>query len=256
MLFELRTEVLAMPGLYRSLHHQLSPLHKPLLNSTTYRMLKPDVATKAEGTPIYDLIWDPKTLIVTSTIPNIPDPYHVHYSSFASSPWSRLEALNTHMQIVLTYISATASTHEHERTCKTSRGWWIVWTRVPDTDPPATPLPQKTSKRTPGLITNDTTESMSLPPGRRTPLEGSTAGTSVSGPAHPFLEAQQKAPVVLGREIFLIRRASDHASSKISLGSSGSITSADNWTTSPGKLMHGIGVDTKWYIESLLSLSK
>ena len=41
-LFELRTDALALTSLYRSLHYQIGPLHKPLLNSTSYRASKPD----------------------------------------------------------------------------------------------------------------------------------------------------------------------------------------------------------------------
>lgn len=257
MLFELRTEVLAMPGLYRSLHHQLSPLHKPLLNSTTYEPLRPEISSTEHTTPIYDLIWDPKSLTVSSNIPNIPDPYHVHYLESNFPAWSRVEALNTHMQIILTYISATATPFEVERTCKTSRGWWVVWTRIPYPDDPSpTPLQQQINKRPPGVITNDTPDSSSSPSRRKTTQGASTTGTSVSGPAHPFLESKQKDPVVLGKEIFLIRRASDHVSSNSASRFGVSSASAESWTSNPGKLVHGIGVDTKWYIDSLLNLNK
>lgn len=258
MLFELRTEVLAMPGLYRSLHHQLIPLHKPLLSSTTYQPLKPEISTKEDTTPIYDLIWDPKSLTVSSNIPNIPDPYHVHYLESSIPPWSRVEALNTHMQIILTYTSATSTPFELERTCKTSRGWWVVWTRVPYPDePPPTSLPQPNNKRPPGMITDDDTPSGSLLHTKvKSTIAESTTGTSVSGPAHPFLESKPKSPVVLGKEIFLIRRASDYVSSKVGSRFSGSSAGSDSWTSNPGKLVQGIGVDTKWYIESLLNLNK
>jgi hypothetical protein len=40
-LFNLRTDSLAMDSLYRSLHHQLAPLRKPLLLSTSYRPERP-----------------------------------------------------------------------------------------------------------------------------------------------------------------------------------------------------------------------
>ena len=257
MLFELRTEVLSMPGLYRSLHHQLGPLHKPLLISTTYQPAKPEISTREDSTPIYDLVWDPKTLTVSSNIPNIPDPYHVHYSEGSALPWSRVEALNTHMQIILTYTSATLTPFELERTCKTSRGWWIVWTRIPYPEEPPSILPHPINKRPPGMITMDGTDSNSSLPvsnTRSSKVPSSTVGTSVSGPAHPFLESRQKDPIVLGKEIFLIRRASDHVASKGVSRFSASSAGSDSWTASPGKLVQGIGVDTKWYIESLLNL--
>jgi hypothetical protein len=54
------------------------------------------------------------------------------------SPWTRVEALNVHTQILNTW-SATHGHHsvegrmERERTVKTGRGWWILWMLVPST---------------------------------------------------------------------------------------------------------------------------
>jgi hypothetical protein len=54
------------------------------------------------------------------------------------SPWTRVEALNVHTQILNTW-SATHDgrsgdgREEWERTVKTGRGWWILWMRVPST---------------------------------------------------------------------------------------------------------------------------
>lgn len=135
LLFELRTESLAFPTLYKSLHHQLSPLSRPLLNSTSQPLERPNVnKTPSDAkTPIYDLIWDPKTLIITTSLPNIPGPSHALDNQ---PPWSRLEALNTHTQLLNTFIDTRSEITELERSCKTSRAYWIVWTRVPD---PVTP---------------------------------------------------------------------------------------------------------------------
>lgn len=263
MLFELRTEVLSMAALYRSLHHQISPLVKPLLASTTFRALKPDMPPAEEATPIYDLIWDPKFLTVTTNIPNIPDPYQGHPAASYSLPWSRIEALNTHMQIINTYIATTTEPSELERTCKTSRGWWVVWTKIPDPDPPATPLASG-PVNVPGLIVEDSTDSSSYQHpnkgvSRGTSRGASTFGTSmVSGPAHPFLEvANSGDSLPKDKEIFLIRRASDHVAAKMNRFTGGSTSgSSESWTANPGRLVQGIGVDTKWYIDTLLNLSR
>lgn len=261
-LFELRTDALALSSFYRSLHYQIGPLHKPLLNSTTYRASKPEVApTNGSTTPIYDLVWDPKLLTINSTIPNIPDPFQ-HYVE--PLPWSRIEALNTHMQIVNTYIASSTDRSELERTCKTSRGWWVVWTRVPDPEPPTASFASGQVK-IPGLIAEDSVETRtsSQGPGVGT---GASRGTSTfmstTSAAHPFLEAVSNgfefAPK--DKEIFLIRRASDYVASKpagrFASGSSAAASDA-SWTSSgPGKLAQGIGVDTKRYIEALLNLNR
>ena len=267
-LFELRTDALALTSLYRSLHYQVGPLHKPLLNSTAHRAFKPEVATAGPDdakTPIYDLVYDPKLLTVNSTIPNIPDPFQIRSNSNEPSAWSRVEALNTHMQIIQTYIAATTDRSELERTCKTSRGWWVVWTRVPDPEQPT--LLSSGNVNVPELIKEDNTES-TQPTGlvseKFTSLASrgtSTVGASMtSGPAHPFLETPSNTNLYLpkDKEIFLIRRASDYVPTKspgrFVSGSSG--TTDAGWAAGPGKLAQGIGVDTKRYIEGLLNLNR
>jgi len=263
-LFELRTDALAFKSLYRSLHYQISPLLKPLLSSTTFRASKPEVAPstmdKAADSPIYDLVWDPMLLTVNSTIPNIPDPFQPTSQSPVVSPWSRIEALNTHMQIITTYIATTKGEVEMERTSKTSRGWWVVWTRIPASapEPPLASSPVKV----PGLITEDSAESntnvLIVPDKSR----ASTFGGSslISGPAHPFLDIPSNSQEGLpkDKEIFLVRQASDHMPSMATsrFVSSSAPTRETGWGSGPSKLAQGIGVDTKRYIESLLDLNR
>lgn len=270
-LFELRTDALALTSLYRSLHQQIRPLLKPLMASTTFRALKPELASGEDtATPIFDLVWDPRLLTINSTIPNIPDPFLQPIATSAeTSPWSRIEALNTHMQIVNTYIAGSMDRSELERTCKTSRGWWVVWTRVPDPDPP-TAILSSGKVKVPGLIAEDSMESHTSKddvPGNLRPPNGtksrgtSTFGSSmVSGPAHPFLEAvlspSEAAPK--DKEIFLIRRASDYVAKSTGRFASGAsaMVQESGWTSGPAKLAQGIGVDTKRYIEALLNLNR
>lgn len=145
-LFRSVTDCLAWDTFYRSLHYQLAPLRKPLGTSTAYRPGRPDVGLAASNN-IFDLIWDPRALTVHSTIPSIPDPlqtaqlYQQEGGAGTATPprkplppWSRAEALGTHNQILNTYIATRAAEHHSdlERTCKTSRGWWVVWTRILD----------------------------------------------------------------------------------------------------------------------------
>jgi hypothetical protein len=263
-LFELRTDALALTSLYRSLHYQIGPLHKPLLNSTAFRAFKPEVTvTDGSTTPIYDLIWDPKLLTVNSTIPNIPDPFLSQLQPPESLPWSRIEALNTHMQIINTYIASSTDRSELERTCKTSRGWWVVWTRVPDPEPSTTSLLASGQVNIPGLIVEDSTESQKFSRQGPTTSRGtSTFGASMnSGSAHPFLEALSSGYefILKDKEIFLIRRARDYNAAKLGSRFSGGSLAAGSeasWTSGPGKLAQGIGVDTKRYIEALLNLNR
>ena len=204
-----------MPSFYRSLHHQLSPLQRSLLTSTApikvserlRNAFKPhSTASTSNGQSIYDLLYDPSNLTIHTSIPNIPEPGTAAAEGLDpnASPWSRIEALNVHTQILNTYISTRRHSSELERTCKTSRGWWVVWMRLPTTS-----------------------------------------------------ETHRK----LYCEAFLVRRASDSqpaASSKKSsmrfgldgIGSGG----GSGW--GPSKLADGIGIDTRKYIEGLLSLNR
>jgi hypothetical protein len=264
-LFELRTDALALLSLYRSLHHQLGPLQRPLLASTRRRLLKPDIgatAAKEAKAPIYDLIWDSKLLTISSTIPNIPEPQGSPHSSADPPPWSRIEALNTHMQLLNTFTSTRSNRFELENTCKTSRGWWIVWNRIPDPDTASAssdaPSPVSGS-RTPQLRSDNSVKG------------AKSVGTSIttgyadrslnSGPAHPFLDRDvgpRELLVPKDKEVFLLRRASDYVDGKSSGRFGGTISTAGEggWGSGPAKLAQGIGVDTKRYIEGLLSINR
>lgn len=264
LLFELRSDALALAGLYRSLHHQIAPLIKPLVLSTSYRASRPELSpTNSEdsATPIYDLIFDPRLLTINSTIPNIPSPYHAHFNSLPNHPWTRLEALSTHMQIVSTYIASTTEKSEMERTCKTSRGWWVVYCRISDPEPSTASLASgkvgNSSVTAEDSINSE--ETVSPRASSASPRRSTVSGSLYSGPAHPFLEVpslgSESGPQE--KEIFLIRRASDHVATKSSRFVSGQSNSSDaGWAAGPGKLVQGIGVDTKRYIEGLLYLNR
>jgi hypothetical protein len=227
LLFDLGTQPLAFSSLYRSLHHQIGPLIKPLITSTSFRASKPNIEANGRGdpvTPIYDLVWDPNLLTIASNIPNIPDPYPTYSKTHKKIPWTRIEALNTHMQIINTRVSAAEGV-EKERTGKTSRGWWVVWTRVPDID-----------------YQKDVRAS-----------RGTSRRTSTSEQDQLSVDKSQPK----GKEIFLIRRASDNVGGKLSsrLVSGASGSGDVGWAGGPSRLAQGIGIDTTRYIESLLNLA-
>ncbi|MCJ1389207.1 hypothetical protein MMC18_002062 [Xylographa bjoerkii] len=141
-LFELTTDSLSITSFYRALHHQLGPLQRPMVKSTSpskvferlWEAADPQSTSTAGSTkPIYDLVYDPANFTVHTTIPNIPDSGTAAAEGLGDSeaPWTRIEALNVHSQILNTYISTRRHVSELERTCKTSRGWWVVWMRLP-----------------------------------------------------------------------------------------------------------------------------
>ena len=80
-LFDLQTPSLTIPSFYRSIHHQLGPLQKPLLRSTdpsrTPERIVANMDSKVEianSNGLYDLVYDPVKLTVRTSIPNIPVP--------------------------------------------------------------------------------------------------------------------------------------------------------------------------------------
>lgn len=246
-LFDPQTPSLSSPSLYSSMHHQLGPLQKPLLSSTSPTMAASRISTQTFSDPskcfstrthpIYDLVYDPLNMTIRSSIPNIPSSNMPPILSQPSphppssaSPWSRIESLATHHRLLSTYTDTRSRPQELERTSKTSRGWWVVWVRIPHT----------------------------------TPSTASSSAALSSIVDDPFAIPQApQAP----REAFIVRKASDYVSptgrGRVSSGarffrdlggaSSGLTYRAD---TAPSKLVEGLGVDARRYIEGLLSLNR
>lgn len=254
-LFQVRTESLALEGLYRSLHHQIAPLRKSLARSTTYRLDKPDMGRASAS--IYDLVWDPKARTVHSTIPNIPESAET-YKSDDQPPWSRVEALNTHMQILSLYKSTRLSPYELERTSKTSRGWWIVWNRILERNAEDAENSASSSAETEKPYSEDrinsSTENSSI-----SDAENSQAADSQESlfPSSSRSSSTSHGPQIdVSKEIFLIRKASDHAGGHSRGVSLSAMPSGSGWTDGASRLAQGIGVDTRKYIEGLLSLNR
>jgi hypothetical protein len=144
-LFEQRTSSLSYSSLYKSLHTTLLPIHKRLISSTSpdtverridlsqHHRQQSQTSTSSNtdtpstpDNPIFSLIYDPITLSLHSTIPNIPPPG-------AYKPWPRLDALNVHATLLASLNATSGAKGETalERTSKTARGWWVVWLRMP-----------------------------------------------------------------------------------------------------------------------------
>ncbi|KAK3902033.1 hypothetical protein C8A05DRAFT_15864 [Staphylotrichum tortipilum] len=237
------------------LQTQLAPLHKPLLISTAYRPKKPSLGIPASSpspSEIYDLVFDSHTLTLHSTIPNIPDPVPIPDAPPPLLPppppsrrpvWTRVEALNTHNQLLSMFASARDDPTALERTCKTSRGWWLVWNRVVD------PAPAAVEEEMGGSS-----------PGGFDAGGGDDEGTEVGNGGGQVRTAGRK-------EIFLVRRASDNAVGgggvvggagirSISASYVGGGGGGGGWADGASRLAQGIGVDTRRYIEGLLSLNR
>ena len=217
ILFELQTDTLAMPSFYRSLHHQLGPLQRPLATCTSpekvsarlWEAAAPKSTASTENSqPIWDLVYDPMRLTVHTTLPNIPEPAPSTNDTSTSEapPWTRIEALSVHSQVLNTYISTRRHTSELETTCKTSRGWWVVWMRLPH-----------------GAVTR-------------------------SSDAKNFREA-----FLIRKASDYIAPTAKKSGGRFGRDISGSSASG-GW--GPGKLAEGIGIDARQYIEGILSLNR
>lgn len=206
--------------------------------SNPYTTISSTSGSAANTQPIYDLVYDPRTLTVHSSLPNIPDPGTLIAEGLGSnsshaSGWSRVEALNVHSQILATIASTSSNLFEIERTCKTSRGWWVVWMRLP---------PSQTS------------------------TEEAAEAADISNSSVQFNTDEL-------REAFLVRRARDTHTSTAK--SSSSRFASGMWSTmgmggggqsqrmggaaagwGPKGLGEGIGVDARRYVEELLSLNR
>ncbi|TDZ25759.1 Vacuolar fusion protein CCZ1-like protein [Colletotrichum orbiculare MAFF 240422] len=236
-LFNLRTDSLAWGSFYKSLHRQLVPLRKPLLSSIQYRPERPEV--KSAAASIYDLVWDAEAMTVHSSIPSIPD--HAQMSQpNVQLAWTRAEAMNTHMQLLNIFNLTRPEMTQLERTCKTNRDWWVVWQRILDRQVSASTGPPPDDDDDDDEVPSESDVSL--------PTSGSGSSTQI-----PRKQSPQPPPRV-SKEIFLIRRASDHAGYRGA--SSPFVESGTGWGDGAGRLASGIGIDTRRYIESLLNFGR
>lgn len=286
-LFEQRTPSLSYSGLYKSLHATLAPIHKRLLSSTSpetvaqridlsqhqYRAQPSTTShntnhdtTSSSDKEIFSLIYDPATLSLHSSIPNIPPPG-------GYKPWARIDALNVHATL-LASLSATSGVKGEtalERTSKTARGWWVVWLRMPPSVAldDARPGPGGSGSKTDG---DDDTEDSSGPG-----LD--SQGGAISTLGIPSSLKPAKSVEDTHRVAFLVRKAGENGS-----GSGGSASGAGQGKSRLGSAMWsslgmravsgggsgggsegesatalgggGFGIDARRYVEGLLSLNR
>lgn len=276
-LFESATPSLKLDSYYRTLHLHLRPLHKSMLNSTsTYQvaqriatsLLPPPESTSVDATqfpfndyhnsPVFDLVYDPLTYTLHTSLPNIPEPGTPAAEGLGTAigttsngrtdppPWTRIEALNVHSQILNTLMSVRDEKRELERTSKTSRGWWVVWMRIPPSKPSS-------------ISHHAHPDSLS---------GGSSNNASINQPQANPLEREERRTEAC-RIAFLVRKSSDMVKGRANVGSRvssamfgfGGGQTADEaqpggvgWSAS--SLTGGIGIDARKYVEGLLSLNR
>lgn len=321
-LFEHRTPSLAVARFYKDLHRNLLPIHKPLLSSTSYSKVaqriddaqaaSSETASITSGqssnskspqqSPIYDLLYDPALLTVHTSIPNIAEPGTplaegiLSRKEAGTQAWTRIDALNVHSQILNTLSSVKRSPCEYERTSKTSRGWWVVWMRLPPSSPQregaglesASSLPcideeqqqqqqrhQKAADDAESVPSSDDQPRAFIAPSLTKEDSDDTVLPPSTRHASIFT---QKPQVSMDRIAFLVRKASDSSttSGQAKSSSTSSRAASSMWSAltlrptstsdantggvgagwGPSALAGGIGFDPRKYVEGLLSLNR
>lgn len=319
LLFHIKTASLAWDTLYRTLHSQLVPLRRGLLLSTNYRPERP-LDGRISGKPknkkprIYDLVYDVENMTTHCTIPSIPEvgtkeattahgTTNQSHNWFVGDeeeednsrvPWSRTEAVNTHMQLLNIRKNTIKDHSQLERTAKTNRGWWIVWSRIVERNSntasaaAATATAEMTSTSTEFSTSTGMSCSMENPEGASAfghegeetssqdgsvlrsgkndvPRLGSVDGEEEDGNAMAAWVVGAVRPAdTVKKEIFLIRKAGETMTAErkgmieTSTLKSSSRLGGGGWggDGSAMRLAQGIGVDTNRYIEGLLRLDR
>ncbi|KAK1816797.1 hypothetical protein LTR12_008838 [Friedmanniomyces endolithicus] len=320
-LFENRTSSLAYPGFYKELHRDLLPVHTPLLSSTNVAKVAQRIEASHSETvedtasvrsvgstntlpskggsgvsgmrPIFDLIYDPRLLTVHTSIPNIPEPGTPAAEGLGlgsskehvalPAGWTRLDALNVHSQVLSTLQNVKGKKSEMERTSKTSRGWWVVWMRVPPSAGPAGIDALSNAERpVTAAATSSTTVMDSDHRNEREDAGDTLTGPSTwNGPSTYIASlAEPREPADMHRMAFLVRKSSDavtgptapkaSTSSRMASGMWSTLTLRPAWDPTvaeerpaasgsgwgPVALTGGMGVDARKYVEGLLSLNR
>ena len=319
-LFENRTSSLAYSGFYKELHRNLLPIHKPLLSSTNVAKVAQRIesshaeaeedaasirsagtnrlpskgapaATPAEQRPIFDLIYDPRLLTVHTSIPNIPEPgtpaaeglaiTGARSESSTPADWTRIEALNVHSQVLNTLRSVKGRREEIERTSKTSRGWWVVWMRVPPSAPSAADGLGQTEAGSSTVGIEREAEADSVATLRNEAAAASSDNLVSLAKSTPRTTApfrhQRAVELDMSRTAFLVRKSSDTGAGAgaSTISSAGSRVASGMWSSlgwrsvsvdetaggasagwGPAALTGGIGIDARRYVEGLLSLNR
>ena len=306
-LFQPRTESLSMSGFYRNLYTYLAPLHKPLNASTSPSKVsarisaaglahyplrsdyepanaagQPDKAA-AEKQPIFDLVFDPVSLSIHASVPNIPlpstivtegQPARQNEAELYPVGWARAEALNVHSSILeIVRSSRTPSAQDEvERSVKTGRGWWIVWMKLGATDDTAEAKGADDAAAQTDAVSS--TRAV-LSPSSIKAVADATERDDYFPDVTAGDETTPRASQVV-KQALLIRRARDASSTMANpkpkanratsslwtfglggggaFGSGGGKDAASGW--GPARLAEGVGVDARSYVESLVGLGR
>lgn len=248
-LFEPDTPSLSSASFYRSIHHQLGPLQKSLLLSTSpskiqQRLSHGDIyqgpsSSNPTQQQVYDVIFDSTNLTIRTSLPNIPAPgIAVHQTRRPEDqpPWQRMDALNVHTQLINTYIETRNRPSEVERTCKTNRGWWVLWMRLRD---------RQVARDEPNAAGGESPSASSPQPVKEAFLV--RKASDYSQPGH--------APRNASGSGFFRNFSGPSIAGSHQLGSIGTARGGGGWGA-PGKIAEGVGLDARRYIESLLSLNR
>ena len=308
-LFEQHASPLQLSALYKDLHRHLIPLHKPMVSNTSVARVSSRIAAAHDDdpqsidtrnppydippvSPVFDLVYDPLLFTVHTSIPNIPLPGTLAAegigttSSGRNGPpiWTRIEGLNVHSQILNTLESTKNITIETERTSKTTRGWWVVWMRIP---PFSSANAATTTNNTDTTGSSGSSSSSTATDSNKQSTdedEVSTIKSQSRDESGYGSKLRQRPQVADCRIAFLVRKANDSVapaksmSSRVSSGMFGFIggnqTAAAAAETTVGSasgggntgsgggggpsstLAGGIGIDARRYVESLLSLNR
>jgi hypothetical protein len=162
------------------------------------------------------------------------------------SEWTRVESLNVHTQLLNTYIvtrRGQGGVNEIERTVKSSRGWWIVWMRVPVSmsmsamTPSPSPSPSASSE---GYFSDRGEKSTRSQYGRGEENEAFLIRRAVEisrGSSSTSREKSGKWLLTEGRDV------------------SGASSNGSGATTTARGVVEGVGVDARKWIEGLVKLS-
>lgn len=321
-LFENRTSSLQLRRFYYTLHRNLVPIHRPLLSSTSAERVSQRIETsqiglveeddassvRSRGTnrlpesggetankknSIFYLIYDPKSLTIRTTIPNIPEPGTPAAEGLAQSPgfpagWNRVEALNVHSAVLNTLRDVKDKKRETERMSKTTRGWWVVWMKCPSSKHSLPALENDSrirgghdGRETATVLTETRHNELR---NERGDSQGSLA-TLHSEMTRPELNTSVEDRTPFPRNLndyytaFLVRKSSDSSSTahKVSTSSNRAVShgvwsslaafrpggSVAEETTGgasagwgPGALSGGIGFDARKYVEGLMALNR
>lgn len=244
MLFYPSNQQLSKPSFYRALHHQLGPLKGPLLASSD------KVPQITDGKGVFDLIFDPATLTVHTSLPNIPEPVAnpgLDLNNTSSLP--RTEALHVHSQIIRIIedtrwkdIPLGLPSGERERTNRTTRGWWIAWMRLEGVETQPKPAAIATTSSTPATSPEAAETSANDPQTDSTAQAPEDDIASFIGSVNRQKRGR--------REAFIIRKGSEHQRSR-----SAASKDLKSGFGIPIKLTEGLGIDTKRYFDQLLNLT-